>query len=506
MKKDHFLLQLIERLDEVFYIMEYPSMDFKYVSPGIVSRGYSVQEIYDNPGIMYQHLNADQREYFIKAIEDSFGKGPLTIDYPLKTRLGENKWYQSSMMLMQDGEDGQLLVGFVKDISERKNAILELQNLKAEYEDLYNNAPNGYHSLDANGNIIRINDTELKWLGYTREEMLGKPIKKFITTTSQKTFDENFPKVLALNAISDLHLELVRKDGTILHCLLNASIKSENESKMNFTRTILTDISELKESEDRLRHSQMALEAINQELKEANRRLERLNLTKDVLLKIVSHDLRNPLETVKMISGLLSEKYEDLDPGTLLKYLDYISQSSSHATDILDDMTGMLNLDNDLNFKLKKTAIAPILEEAIAPHKNRANEKNIAMLFERSSDLDKWQVNVDAKWMVRAMDNLITNALKFTYPNGEVKVGCQGDGQEVVLYVEDNGMGISEEVQQTLFNKFMVKSQHGTAGEMGTGLGLSIVKQIIDMQIGEIKVESTKGKGSRFEIRLPMVN
>lgn len=506
MIKAKYLLQFIEHQEDVFFILELPSLVYRYISPSVVTRGYTVEEIYEQPGIMYRYLSPERMEYFMGLVQDSIGKGPLTVEYPLLIKSGETRWYRNTMTVFIEDDGTQLLVGIGKDITTNKIAELEIQKLKSEYEDLFQNAPIGYHSLDTDGKIVRINNTELKWLGYTREELLGQSIRKLYAPESHKFFDLKFRKLMDSGAANDFRMKLVRKDGSTFHCLLNATTIKDEHGKPSITRSILTDITELKAAEDHAKRSQQALQTINEELDAANKRMERLNFTKDVLLKIISHDLRNPLETIKLISNLLNEKYEVLDPGTILKYLDFIRKSSIQATDILDDMTGMMNLGNEIVFELEKTDLAPIVEEAISINREKALEKTIRILFNDYKDMQELNIKVDRKWFLRAVDNLIGNALKFTKSGGEINVNCRQLEDKVILTIADNGIGIPDHVKSILFKKSVVPSREGTEGELGTGLGLSIVKQIIDMQEGEISFESKEGIGSSFEIKLPYAN
>jgi len=501
-----YLLQFIEHQEDVFFILEFPALVYRYISPSVISRGYTVEEVYEQPGIMYRYLSPEQMEYFKGLVRDSIGKGPLTVEYPIQTKSGETKWYRNTMMVFVEEDGTQLLVGIGKDITAKKMADLELQKLKSEYEDLYENAPVGYHSIDKDGNIVRINDTELKWLGYTREELLGQSIRKLYAPESQKTFDVKFKQLMEMGVAKDFRMQLARKDGSTFHCLLNASTIKDDQGKPVFTRSIFTDISELKIAEDKANRSKLALQAINEELSATNKRMEKLNFTKEILLKILSHDLRNPLETIKMISSLLDEKYDALDSGTILKYLDYIRKTSHQATNILDDMTGMFDLTNEIIFEMEIANIAPLIEEVITINSEKAAIKTISIQFHKKAEVEAFKVNIDQKWFIRAVDNIISNSLKFTKPGGEINISCRKEGDKVILTITDNGIGIPEQLKSILFKKSNVPSRAGTEGELGTGLGLSIVKQIIDLQEGEISFESTEGIGSSFEIKLPHAN
>jgi PAS domain S-box-containing protein len=145
---------------------------------------------------------------------------------------------------------------------ERKTMEEQLRSSYAEAEDLYNNAPCGYHSLDRNGLIIRINDTELKWLGYSREEVVGKKhIYDFYTPEGVTKFHETFPAFLERGSVRDIEIELVRRDGTVMQVLLTATALLDPEGKFLMSRSMNFDISARKQAEREARLLAAALES-----------------------------------------------------------------------------------------------------------------------------------------------------------------------------------------------------------------------------------------------------
>jgi PAS domain S-box-containing protein len=122
-----------------------------------------------------------------------------------------------------------------------------------ELDDLYNLSPCGYHSLDANGVVVRVNDTELKWLGYTRDEMVGQPITRFLTPTAIDTFQQNFPQLLATGVRNELEMEFIRRDGSTLPGLLSATILRNADGGIIRTRAALVDYSRMHQERTTLR-------------------------------------------------------------------------------------------------------------------------------------------------------------------------------------------------------------------------------------------------------------
>ncbi|MCB0029845.1 MAG: PAS domain S-box protein, partial [Anaerolineales bacterium] len=155
------------------------------------------------------------------------------------------------------------MVCIIRDISERKQAEAERQQHLALIEDLYNNAPTGYHSTDANNVIIQINDTELKWLGYTRDEVVGKrKSSDFLTPASLERWAESLPLLIEQNEVAGLELELVRKDGTTFWIAGSASAIRDKDGKFLRTRTVVHDITELKQAQNTIAEERNLLRTV----------------------------------------------------------------------------------------------------------------------------------------------------------------------------------------------------------------------------------------------------
>ena len=154
-----------------------------------------------------------------------------------------------------DGQPGAVRGVFVLlyDITELKTAEQQIQRQADELDDLYNHAPCGYHSLDEHGVIQKINDTELAWLGYSREELVGKrQISEFLTPSALERFKQNFPKIRAGQPIRELELELVRRNGSTFPVLLSASAVMDDAGQFMCMRSAFIDYSQLRRQQETL--------------------------------------------------------------------------------------------------------------------------------------------------------------------------------------------------------------------------------------------------------------
>lgn len=153
----------------------------------------------------------------------------------------------------------------VRDIGERKRIEHELERYVAQVQDLYDNAPCGYHSLDRNGVFVQINKTELNWLGYTRDELIGKKkAEDLMTDESRARIVESFPAFLAQEHLADLEFEFVRKDGSILPVLMSASAVRDDKGNFIMSRTTLFDMTELAAAQAKLRQAATVFDHTNE--------------------------------------------------------------------------------------------------------------------------------------------------------------------------------------------------------------------------------------------------
>jgi diguanylate cyclase (GGDEF)-like protein/PAS domain S-box-containing protein len=140
------------------------------------------------------------------------------------------------------------------EIEEHRRAELELQKSSEQIHDLYNQAPCGYHSLDTDGICVRVNDTQVNWLGYSRGELLGRRLTDFLTPKSALLFEKAFPLIAQRGWVRDIELELVRRDGSCLPVLLSATAVRDSEGRFVMTRSTVYDLSERKQTEELIWH------------------------------------------------------------------------------------------------------------------------------------------------------------------------------------------------------------------------------------------------------------
>lgn len=228
--------------------------------------------------------------------------------------------------------------------------------------------------------------------------------------------------------------------------------------------------------------------------KRRNKELERLNLTKDRLLSIVSHDVKTPVGAICTVLGQMTSRYDSISDTDRKANL-IMMHSSAEALN-----ARVVNIMKWVKGELANSVVAPtvfnlhdLVEEGIKAQETSIGVKSLKVFNEVEPEM---VVKDDANVVSLVLQNLLSNAVKFSYPNGEIHVKAMPEGDRVWVSVEDNGMGISEKKLEKMFN-FMTSSDKGTGGETGTGIGLFVSKQLLDKTGGQIRIESVKDLGTK---------
>jgi len=292
---------------------------------------------------------------------------------------------------------------------------------------------------------------------------------------------------------------------------LFADITRINNEQVNMIRAMVKENKELQtQSEEppvnyyeELSRLNNELVNMQRELSKKNRELDELNKLKNEFLGIAAHDLRSPLSVIMGYSNFVLEETEGTLSEDHVKMLKSILTSSKFMLNLLNDLLDVSAIESGkLNLNLVKTDIIKVIEKNVELNNVIAQKKNIKILFNHPVLIP--EITFDDGKIEQVLNNLISNAVKFSQPGTIVNVGIAVNGNGVVVSVTDHGQGIPETELEKLFKPFERTSVRSTAGEKSTGLGLSIVRNLILGHKGEIWVESKVGVGSTFYFSLPL--
>ena len=408
-------------------------------------------------------------------------------------RRGATVWTLLTVSLLRDPNGEPMhFISQVQDISERRRSEESLRGYVREIQDLYDHAPCGYHSLDGDGVIVRVNDTELRWLGYDWKDVVGRlRFHDLLTEECLPLFEQAFEQFKLKGFMQDLMLELIRKDGSQMPVLISATAIYDTNGRYLMCRSTVYDMTERKRIED--------------DLAEAKRAAESANRAKSDFVANMSHEIRTPMNAVLGLAHLLGKS--DL-ASSQRALVDKITISARSLLGIIDEILDFSKIEADrLQLESIEFDLDKVLEGLATIMSINASAKDLELVIAVDADVPR-KLTGDPSRLQQILINLAGNAIKFT-ESGEVCVGISrvepsASGElRLAFTVRDTGIGISDEQQARLFSPFTQADTTTTRRFGGTGLGLVISKRLAEIMGGGIALSSLLGQGSEFRVELP---
>ena len=229
---------------------------------------------------------------------------------------------------------------------------------------------------------------------------------------------------------------------------------------------------------------------------------EELSKMKDQFVTIASHDLKSPLSLVRGYAELLNDLESVHNDADAQLYIQWIQRGIVTMQRLITDLLDLARIETGQSLILAPVHLAKFLEQNLANIELKAQEKDIELVYHPPpKDLT---LQMDEAKMAQVLDNLLSNAFKYTPKNGRVEVSIVTEKDQVVIQIADNGLGIPPEAMPRLFERFYRVQHKDFLNNDGTGLGLSIVKAIVEQHGGQIWVESEVDRGSIFYVGLPL--
>lgn len=411
----------------------------------------------------------------------------------------------------------------------------EKMDSKEGLSALFEFATEGILVANGSGEIIKTNPATERMFGYGKGELIGKKVEVLVPARhAHKHVDHRDrysgnPHARSMGAAMDLYAK--RKDGSEFPVEISLSPFSASDGQ--FVIAFIIDITIRKKAEEAVKKQKEELEKQKSELERLNISLEKrvrertlvleeaiaeLNNTKEELneslqkekelndlksrfVSMASHEFRTPLATI-LSSLSLSTKYSEIgDKENQQKHIGRIKGSIGNLTDILNDFLSISKMEEGkITVAPENFNIREFTDEVVKEMQSLAKQGQ-TINFSHSGET---KVYFDRKALRHILFNLISNAIKFSPEEKHIDVSVKNTGSEMTIRVKDSGIGISEEDQKHLFERFF--RAHNATNIQGTGLGLNIVAKYAEMLGGEVKCMSALGKGTEFTIQLPFKN
>lgn len=403
------------------------------------------------------------------------GENQIYREIKLETKNG-NKIDAIFSGAIIESKNKKCVIAFIKDITKQKREREELRQMA--YFAQHNPSP--LIRFDKSGNVILANAA-------AHNIMCSEMVRCHLHVKNLLPEFENFD------------YKNIIENGDIFYREIKVNDRYYNFTisgvpSLNIGQIYGSDITAIKNVEKER-------EMLILELEKANKDLSELSKMKDDFISIVSHDLRSPFNGILGFTELLlddeslSEKHKE--------YVELIRESSEIQLKYINDLLDLIAAERrEIKITASSASIDKLVDTSIKLLNPIANKKDITIKKEIKDNI---KILMDFPKMTQVINNLITNAIKFTPNGGQITIkSFKTKNNTVEIHVVDNGTGITEKEQNKLFNRYTKVQKKGTDGESGSGLGLSISKKLVEAHNGEIKIKSKIKKGSDFYIILPI--
>lgn len=458
--------------------------------------------------VFEKHFGFTSNEIRNKKIDTLFLNNPITDTNEKKTiallvdKAGNAFKCELKVTIQLDEDSGEKSkIYYVKDLRESIDQKRELKKVEDKFYTLFYEIKDAVYESTPDGQLIDINPSGVELFGYNKKEDLLKvkiAEELYLNPYDRTKFKNRLEKE---GYVKDYEIGIRRKDGTIATMLETAFAVRDEKGNISSYRGIIRDITEAKNYEAKLKKYIDELGQVNKQLIKSEDQLKNLNASKDKFFSIVAHDLRSPFTSLIGYSEFLKDDLEDLSKEEIELFAKNINESAQTVFNLLENLlqwsrvqTGRIRIDPEIH------DISQLVDSTFNLLKNNADKKNITLVNNISP---RTLVYSDVQTISSVIQNLISNAIKFTPKEGKIEVGCNIKNDKLTVFVSDTGIGIRDEDKEKLFKIDMHLTTEGTEKEEGSGLGLILCKELVEKNNGEIWVESELGKGSTFFFTLP---
>lgn len=372
----------------------------------------------------------------------------------------------------------------VSDISRQARAESILRDREQHLQAILETTQDGFWTLNMRGRVIDVNAAYCGMTGYTRDELRQLSIPDLEALENPRDTEARIKRIIASGS-ECFETRHRRKDGSLFDVEVSVSyIEAGGGKLVCFCR----DITDRKQADQSIRIT--------------NEELQKANAEKDKLFSIIAHDLKSPMSGLVTSTEMLANQpgmFSERDFRFLSREL---HKNARNTFDLLEDLLQWARMSQGgIDFEPTPTSLDELLNMGLSMAKDLAKSKAIALRRDIDPSLI---VLVDQPMIKTVIRNLLFNAIKFTPRQGEIVITARQAEQKVTMSIEDNGMGMDEQMLSSIFTLEKGKLRLGTDGEKGTGLGLVLCKQFIEQHGGRIRLKSRPGQGTTVSFTLPM--
>jgi PAS domain S-box-containing protein len=504
----------VEVAQVILWEMDIPSQQLKFDLNMLPVLGLQPDDDLATFAAWLQRVHPDEAGQFMERFQAAMQPGAVfDLEYRLRSKEGDYRWIHTRGSVIQRRQDGQpeIAVGTSMNITARKLAEAELERYRRHLEELVQqrttellatearatrileSAADGLYGVDSESRITFINPAACRMLGYGAEQAMGR--------SAHDLFHHSYPDGRPYPAAECLARQAWRAgresrvddetywhaDGHAIPVTLASHPIIENGEIIGAVVSIV-DTS--------------AQRAAAQARENALAAAESLARARSEFLANMSHEIRTPMNGVLGFAQIGQRNYQN--PEKARNAFEKILTSGNQLLGVVNEILDFSKIDaGKLHVEASEMSLGDALDRALELVADRAGAKGLDLRLEKAADLPPSCIG-DPLRLGQVLLNLLTNAVKFTEA-GSVTLSAALQGGQLVFRVTDTGIGMTPDQLGYVFNPFQQADGSTTRKFGGTGLGLAICKRLVELMQGEIRVESTVGAGSLFEVRLPYI-
>ncbi|MGO6852366.1 ATP-binding protein [Rhizobium beringeri] len=365
-----------------------------------------------------------------------------------------------------------------------------------DLEDLYENAPCGYLSLQPDGRIVKVNRTLSTWIGIPAEQLLGKRLRDLLNTSGRIFYETHFAPLLRMQGFfNEVALDLVTADGRTLPVLANAMERRAEDGALLFTRVTMFQAAERRRYERELVDARAAADAAGAMVRSQLDLEQQTAELREQFIAVLGHDLRNPLASIAAAARML-RKEEQTDRS--INVLDLMQGSVVRMSGLIDNVLDFARgrLGGGIMLERRAQQLEPILRQVIGELRSCHLDRGIEVSIEFAGP-----INCDSDRIGQLVSNLLGNALTHGKADEPVRLSAATVDGRLELWIANSGAPISSDAMTRLFQPYF-RGEIGTS-QRGLGLGLHIASEIARAHGGTITV-SSDDKETRFTFVMPL--